>query len=153
MKEPYLILEEEVALWADIFPATAITVRSRPHAPAPTPEQCEKRNCLECPLWDKCSVMEYMPMCSRATYDGVRKNAARAATLAAQARFVSGRESNGRGGVYTRPDEPSFIVGVIIGKKYYSLNASIFGTITAKEIPMPEYYDEDKLRQQAGERR
>jgi hypothetical protein len=82
MKEPYLILEEEVALWADIFPATAITVRSRPHAPAPTPEQCEKRNCLECPLWDKCSVMEYMPMCSRATYDGVRKNAARAATLA-----------------------------------------------------------------------
>jgi hypothetical protein len=88
MKEPYLILEEEVALWADIFPATAITVRSRPHAPAPTPEQCEKRNCLECPLWDKCSVMEYMPMCSRATYDGVRKNAARAATLAENKRVL-----------------------------------------------------------------
>jgi hypothetical protein len=35
MKEPYLIFEKEVALWADIFPATAITVRTRPHTPTP----------------------------------------------------------------------------------------------------------------------
>lgn len=47
-------------------------------APAKTPQECENRNCLECPLWEPCHVMDEMPMCARATYDGVRKNAAKA---------------------------------------------------------------------------
>ena len=40
MKEPYLIFEKEVALWADIFPVTAITVRMREatHTSPPAPE-------------------------------------------------------------------------------------------------------------------
>lgn len=50
---------------------------SRPHPAPKTPQECENRNCLECPLWEGCHVMEEMPMCARATFDNACKNAAR----------------------------------------------------------------------------
>jgi len=78
MKEPYLILEEEVALWADIFPATAITVRSRPHTPAPT---YSWDWCLGCPRENKCMLGLTEKECEE-ILERDKNKAARAATLA-----------------------------------------------------------------------
>lgn len=53
---------------------------------------------------------------------------------AQQALFVSDRTSDGRGALYSRPDEPSSISGVVIGDKEYQFDVTLTRHIKAVEI-------------------
>jgi hypothetical protein len=46
-------------------------------------------------------------------------------------RFVSDKSSTGRGALYTRPDEPSSIRGVIIDGVQYDFHITLLGKIKA----------------------